>query len=491
MEYSGLLFVYCLLPLIVAGYFLIPDVGRRNIYLIAVGLFLYFLAQPLFLPLIVFLCWANYKLALKIKRGKKKTLIFPVVMNLGVLMILKYADPLLSIAGIGTESGGVLLGAVGWIVGKLNGLGMSLAVPVSIAPVGISFLMLTFISYLSDVYFGKTPAERDFQAFLLHCMLFFKLFQGPVLRYEANCAQLKERRQNYHSIFDGVMRFVTGLGKKVLIADLCGRMIQDLESAGSDHALIGIWLSAVLVLFRIYFDFSGCCDMAIGLGKIFGFKLPENFNLPFTAMSVTNFLERWNLTVRSFFVDYVYTPLCGKKKNSMIAAGVTILLACLWHGGTLNFWILGVLLGIVLLVESQFQDFMTDLPYWLRHILTVLLLLLAAVLFVNPDSASIADALKAMIGEGGLHVAGDGRRVLYSIPVIGLCWFGVSDEPRKLRLRWKIFCGISRKGKKEPVHPVMEKVYAGSCCVYILVILWLCLIVRSVTAVVPSVFLNL
>ena len=492
MEFSGLLFLYFILPLVVLGYFLLPDVGRRNIFLIIIGFVLFGLCQPLYVPVLLLLIRLNFKWALKIRKGKKKTLVIPILANLSVLFLLRYLDPVLMLAGIGSETGGVLLGLVGNVITWLNQHGFALQMPNWLAPIGFAFFILSAISYLIDVYQGKHPAEKVFRNFVLYMMLFPKLFMGPLVRYEDIRVQIQERRTNYKMLLDGAMRFATGLGKKVLIADFLGRFMLEMTQSGSTGALFGAWLYPLLMLFRIYFDFSAACDMAVGLGKIFGFKIPENFRRPFMAMSVTDFFEGWNLTVRAFFTDYVFLPLCSHKRakgNRLVGAFAAIMLMSLWHGGSFNFLLLGIFICGVMFIELQFQDFLTDLPYWLRYVLTYLCLIFVAVLFVNRDSASIAAALKAMIGNGGAVVYKDGTRFLNAIPLVGLCWLGVSDEPRKFRTKWKTLCGMTKLAKG-PVHPVMPKVYAVSCVLYILGILWLCTLCRVAAPMVESVFMR-
>lgn len=494
LDFSELYFLYGLLPLVVLAYYLLPQIGYRNILLIGVSLLLYAMCQPVYVPLLLILCRMNYKFALKIRKGHKGTIVFPVLVNLFVLILFKYVDPVLMLAGIGTQSGGLLVGLTGKIVEYLNRYGMSLCVPASIAPLGLSLFTLNVISYLADIYRGKHSAERSYTHFLLHMLFFVKLFQGPLVRYEQTAAQLRDRRENFRAVFEGVVRFCTGLGKKVLLADYCGRMIAELAEKSSNQALVGSWLSAVLFLFRVYYDFSGCCDMAIGLGRIFGFRLPENFNLPYTALSVTDFVKRWNVTLVSFFRDYIYTPLCGKRAgnlNQCIAMMLSFILAGIWHGGTFNFLILGVYLFIAVLAEKYLEDSLVDLPDWLRRILTMLVILFGWVIFMHPDVESLSSALKAMIGDGGFNVRGDGNRVMNCLPLIGACWFGVTSMPRQLRYRWRNVCGmIATKEKKEP-SITMTYVYIGSCVVYVCLILWWCTVSRCGTPALPSIFLGL
>lgn len=492
MEFSSVLFLYCLLPLLLLAYFLIPDVGRKNALLILASLLLYTFVQPVYLPLLLLLCRFNFNAGLKVKKGRKSTVMLPVAVNISILFLLKYLDPLLLMMGLGTASGGVLAGLIGRLVDAMNAGGMTLNKPASLAPLGISFFVLGALSYLLDIYRGRHPAERSFKNFLLYMSFFPKLFQGPLVRYDQMSVQVKERRENWRLIFEGALRFCTGLGKKVLLADYCGSMIDGFVAVKSDLTLTGSWMIAVLFLFRVYYDFSACCDMAVGLGKIFGFRIPENFNLPFMAMSVTDFCQRWNLTLGSFFREHVYTPLSDKREgpvNGFLALLITVVLGSLWHGGTFNFMILGLFLFAVFEIEQNFEDFLTELPYWLRHVLTVLVLLVASVLFRNCELESLGSALKAMIGDGGVGVLGDGKRVLNAIPLIAACWVGVTDIPRRMRIFLRRFCGVA--GKQEGKALWLGYVYIGLCFVFMVLILWWCTLSRIGNGMQPSIFLNL
>jgi len=245
LEYSSLFFLYRVLPLIMLLYVLLPDVGRRNILLIFSGILLYALPQPVYALGLVALSFVTFHLAKKIQRGKRATVVLPIALNLGILLLLKYVDPVLQSAGIGREEGGILLGLWCKTLEAINGLGFSFQMPASIVPLGLSFYALSVISYLVDIYRGRYPAEKSFRSFLLYIFFFPKLFQGPIVRYDQMRLQLRERRESYRSVFEGAMRVMTGLAKKVLLADYCGRMINEMAATGSNLALVGSWLTAV------------------------------------------------------------------------------------------------------------------------------------------------------------------------------------------------------------------------------------------------------
>jgi alginate O-acetyltransferase complex protein AlgI len=234
--------------------------------------------------------------------------------------------------------------------------------------------------------------------------------------------------------------------------------------------------------------------MAVGLGKIFGFRLPENFKRPYLAMSVTEFWERWNVTLRAFFMDNVYDPLRNGREGSLncfFGLLLSVLMYSLWHGATFNFLIFGLYFVVILLVEHKFEDLINDLPYWLRHALTILCLMFGWVIFANRDIGSLANTIKAMIGEGGFSIAGDGARVAGSIPLIAVCWVGVTSIPGQVRRFWRGLCGVGVKQNHKEQKSIMEIVYLVSCFGYILLILWLCVISRVGSPVQPSIFMNL
>lgn len=280
MEFSSLYFLYLFLPLTLAVYFLMPGLRLKNIVLLVASLLFYAMGQPLYLLLLVGLSYLNFVLAKRIRPGKKKSLILPVAINLGVLALFKYLDFFLGIFGISAESGGVLLSLVRSITEGLNSAGFAFRTPSSVLPIGLSFYAFQVVSYLADVYWGKVKAERSFFCLLLYLSMFPKVVQGPIVRYEQIAPQLRQRRTTSLAAFKGALRFLMGLAKKVLLADYAGKVVTSLATGTAGTTVVGAWLSALMFMFQIYFDFSGYSDMAIGLGRIFGFRYAENFDLP-------------------------------------------------------------------------------------------------------------------------------------------------------------------------------------------------------------------
>lgn len=485
MEFSGLSFICIFLPVFLILYLFIPDVRRRNMLLIASSFLMIGFFQPFGLAVYLLLGWMTYKTAGKIKRGVKSTLILPLGVNLLALFLLRYLDVFLDQTVL---SGGILLPIVNKLVGYLNARGLSMPQAVTLTPAGFPFYILLAVSYVLDIYRGRNPAEKRLGSFLLYFFLFPKFFQGPLVRYRDLALPLRERRTDQGQTFFGLLRFCVGLGKKVLLADGCGRILLELAESGSDQALIGSWLAAVLFFFLVYFDFSGCCDMAIGLAGILGFRLPENFNRPYQALSVTEFCEHWNLTVRRFFMDYVYRPLNVKKGPSgqFLAAVAVTLLYGIWHGGTYNYVIFAVYFAVLILLEKSFQNFITDLPYWLRHTLTVLCVMFGWVIFAHTDLGELVSTLKAMIGDGGLKIAGDGARFWNALPLIIACWAGVTSLPSTVVKIWREACGISKEDT-----PLRRMMYLASCVVFMAVVLWLSIRAAAANSVLLPVFMSL
>lgn len=489
VEFSNLYFLYILLPLTVLVYFLIPDVRRKNTALLVISLLFYAMGQPLYVPLLVGLSYLNYRMALRIRPGTKASVAAPVAINIAVLALFKYLDFFLGILGIHTESG-VLLGLLKSITGGLNAIGFSFREPTSVLPIGLSFYAFSAVSYLVDVYRKTVPAEKSFYDLLLYFSLFPKMLQGPIVRYEQMRKHLHQRKVNLRLVFEGLQRFCVGLAKKVLLADYCGKVIAEL-SGGADQALVGAWLSAILFTFQIYYDFSGYTDMAIGLGRIFGFRFCENFDLPYTSLSITEFWRRWHMSLGSFFRDYVYIPLGGNRRGvlrQILNLFVVWALTGLWHGASWNFVIWGLYFFVLLSVEKQIMPMLEDLPRALRNFLTMLSVLFGWVIFSHESFDSLAGAIGAMLGFGGLTTVGVGIRVLNSLPLMLACWLGVTRLPRIVAQMLSGLCGMAGKERKSSVVTAPKVVYVALCFLWMCLLLWLCTVSLVGSTSAPSIY---
>ena len=406
MVFSSIPFLYYFLPAVLAVYFLTPDRGKNAVLLLA-SLVFYGWGEPKLLMLMVFTIALFYGCGLAIgraeqQRWRKLWLIVSIVTSLGLLGLFKYADFFLS----------TFRDVTGWPIPLLK-----LALPV-----GISFYTFQCLSYTIDVYRGKVPAQRNPVTFGAYVALFPQLIAGPIVRYADVVRELEHRTHNWENTALGLRRFLVGLGKKVLLADNFALLIRLFRESGEPSVLF-YWMYALAFSLNIYFDFSGYSDMAIGLGRVFGFHFPENFNYPYLSQSVTEFWRRWHISLGSWFRDYVYIPLGGNRVSRgrwVCNILVVWMLTGLWHGAAWNFVLWGLLFAALLLVE-KWTPGLTKLPSVLRRFGTLLAVMLSFVLF-NAESLSQAGSdFACLFGFGGLPlVTAQTRYYLTSCTVLFL-----------------------------------------------------------------------
>lgn len=406
MVFSSIPFLYYFLPAVLAVYFLTPDRGKNAVLLLA-SLVFYGWGEPKLLMLMVFTIALFYGCGLAIgraeqQRWRKLWLIVSIVTSLGLLGLFKYADFFLS----------TFRDVTGWPIPLLK-----LALPV-----GISFYTFQCLSYTIDVYRGKVPAQRNPITFGAYVSLFPQLIAGPIVRYADVVRELEHRTHNWENTALGLRRFLVGLGKKVLLADNFALLIRLFRESGEPSVLF-YWMYALAFSLNIYFDFSGYSDMAIGLGRVFGFHFPENFNYPYLSQSVTEFWRRWHISLGSWFRDYVYIPLGGNRVSRgrwVCNILVVWMLTGLWHGAAWNFVLWGLLFAALLLVE-KWAPGLQKLPSVLRRFGTLLAVMLSFVLF-NAESLSQAGSdFACLFGFGGLPlVTAQTRYYLTSYTVLFL-----------------------------------------------------------------------
>ena len=390
MVFSNLIFLYLFLPLCLAAYFLCRSVPAKNAVLIVFSLIFYAWGEPVYLFLMIAAAAVNWGFGLLIeKRHKRVFLVLALVLDLGSLAVFKYT---------------------GFVVENLNALfGASIPVPVIALPIGISFYTFQALSYTVDVWRGDVPAQRSFAKFLLYISLFPQLIAGPIVRYADVAGQIDARSFDAADAFYGATRFCIGLAKKVLLADAAGKVAaQILDGSAASATTAAAWLGIVLYTFEIYFDFSGYSDMAIGMGRIFGFKYPENFRLPYTSRSITEFWRRWHISLGAWFRDYVYIP-CGGSRAGTVRTIANLLLVWLltgiWHGANWTFLLWGVYYGVLLLLEKfVLRRVLEHLPGLLRHVLTLLLVLIGWVFFFSSSPAAAFGWIGRMFGSGSALV---------------------------------------------------------------------------------------
>ena len=439
MEFSSLYFLYLFLPLTLLVYFLVPGLRLKNIVLLAASLLFYAMGQPVYVLLLVGLSYANFAMARRIRPGKRNTLFLPVVVNLAVLGLFKYLDFFLGIFGITVADGGVMLAALRGITNGLNSIGFAFRSPTSALPLGLSFYAFQVISYVADVYRGKVKAERSFFNLLLYLSMFPKMMQGPIVRYEQVARQLMDRRTTPRAAFEGAQRFIIGLAKKVLLADYAGKVVASLSTGGGNGTFVGAWLAALMFMFQIYFDFSGYSDMAIGIARIFGFHLDENFRHPFLCKDITEFWQRWHISLGTFFRDYLlYVPLFGKRRK---IGGLLLVWFCtgLWHGASWNYIIWGIYYGLFLMLEMGIgKKGMKKIPAVLRHLCNKIVIIVGfGIFYCTGGIDQLGDMLLAMAGQNSTGwldtmLVTSVQNNLFLLIAALLCCFPLLELPKKI-----------------------------------------------------------
>ncbi|MGM9624820.1 MAG: MBOAT family O-acyltransferase [Eubacteriales bacterium] len=338
MLFSDLLFIYLFLPLLLLFYFIVGNDFRKRIVLTVFSLLFYAWGRPSHLPVMLLLVLLDWGFGIGIARIKDKPkkrkalLILAVAVNLSLLVFYKY------------------LGFFAEIVNLLPFA--DIPVLSFTMPIGISFFTFQAMSYVIDVYRHDAQPQKSFFSLLLYISFFPQLIAGPIVRYKEIEEQLAHRTVTASGFCDGFFRFSVGMAKKVLIADVCADILSSLY-ADTEIVLLGRWLGALLFTLQLYFDFSGYSDMAIGLGAMFGFRIPENFRYPLAADSATDFWRKWHMTLGGFFRDYVYIPLGGKYAHQMRNILIVWLLTGLWHGASFNFIVWGLYYALLLILEKK------------------------------------------------------------------------------------------------------------------------------------------
>ena len=387
MLFSGIPFLYYFLPMVVLVYFLVPGRGKNAVLLVS-SLIFYGWGEPKLLFLMIFTIVLFFLCGIAIGRAgeqkiKKFWLTLSVVISVALLGIFKYAD---------------------FFIGSFNAMtGLSLPFLRLALPVGISFYTFQCLSYTIDVYRGQVPPQKNPVSFGAYVAMFPQLIAGPIVRYSDIARQLEERNHSLDGFLSGMRRFLVGLGKKVILADNFALLVS-LFRQSEEKSVLFYWMYAAAFMLNIYFDFSGYSDMAIGLGRIFGFRFIENFNYPYMSKSVTEFWRRWHMSLGSWFRDYVYIPMGGNRvsRGRWVFNIFTVwMLTGLWHGAAWNFVLWGILFGVLLLAEKWIHV-LQRLPDVLRHGYVLLLLALSFVLFNAESLPQAASDIGGLFGIGGI-----------------------------------------------------------------------------------------
>ena len=435
MLFSSIPFLYYFLPAVLILYFLVPWKLKNSVLLLS-SLIFYGWGEPKLLALMVFTIALFYFCGLAIDRagegrGRKLWLTVSVVISIALLGLFKYAD---------------------FFIGNVNAItGLSLPLLRLALPVGISFYTFQCLSYTIDVYRGRVPAQNNPISFGAYVALFPQLIAGPIVRYVDVARELENRQTTWEDVSYGLRRFLVGLGKKVILADNLALLIK-LFRESSEPSVLFYWMYAVAFLLNIYFDFSGYSDMAIGMGRLFGFHFIENFDYPYLSKSVTEFWRRWHMSLGSWFRDYVYIPLGGNrvsKRRWVFNILVVWMLTGAWHGAAWNFVLWGLLFAVLLLLEKWLP--LRNLPDVLRHGYVLAVITLSFVLFNAESMAQAGSDFAALFGFGGLPLTT--AETLYYLKSYSLLFaaacLGATPLPKLL----------AKRAANSPCGPVLDFVF--------------------------------
>ena len=453
MLFSSITFLYCFLPCVLLVYFVVPD-RLKNFTLLAASLIFYGWGEPKYLVFMLLSVTQSYIAALSVERfrGKKLAklaLALSAVASLGLLAYCKYAD---------------------FFIENFNAVtGLSVPLLNIALPVGISFYTFQILSYVVDVYRGDVPAQRNFIDLAMYIAMFPQLIAGPIVRYSDIAGSLKNRKTTLADASEGIRRFSIGLAKKILLANSAALLVSEFK-AYNEKTVLFYWLYALAYMLHIYFDFSGYSDMAIGLGRIFGFRFSENFNYPYISASITEFWRRWHISLGGWFRDYLYIPLGGNRvKPFRHVINILIVWAAtgFWHGASWNFVLWGILYAALLLFEKYVlhPKMRFAVP---MHIYTLLFVMLGFVLF---DSANVTDALasfKALFGFGGIPAADTASLYYLKSNIVLLVVAVIGATPLPKLLYEKI--GLRKYGGKilAVVTPLAALASVALCTAYLI-----------------------
>lgn len=389
MLFSSLVFLFCFLPVALTGYYLLPKIEYKNIFLLLVSLFFYAWGDPSYILLLPISMLINFVFGLIIDSRlsqKKLFLIVSILFNVGLILSFKYLPF--------------------FITNINNFLQLKIPVPKIAFPLGISFYTFKVITYLADVYRGTVPVQKNFINLALYVSLFPQLTAGPIAKYSAISIQLEDRGHSISLFSRGVQKFIIGLGKKIIFANNLALIADNVFNFKSGtFGVLSAWIGLISYSLQIYFDFSGYSDMAIGLGRMFGFEVDENFNYPYISKSVGEFWRRWHISLGSFFRDYVYIPLGGSRCKSLLAnyrnLFVVWFLTGLWHGASWNFVLWGLYFGILIAFERIFlSKLLNKLPQFFQHCYLIFTSMIGWVFFRTDSLSHAIMYFKRLFGLG-------------------------------------------------------------------------------------------
>ncbi|ABX40618.1 MBOAT family O-acyltransferase [Lachnoclostridium phytofermentans] len=429
MVFSSLPFLFRYLPIVLILYFIAPR-KYRNAVLFFTSLVFYAWGEPIYVLLMLFSTLVDYTHGMLVHHFKQKgeitkakiALSSAMIINISLLGFFKYSD---------------------FAISNINALtGSDIGLLKLVLPIGISFYTFQTMSYTIDIYRGEAEVQKNIISFGAYVVLFPQLIAGPIVQYKTIAKQLQERREDFDQFSYGVLRFMSGLGKKVLLANNIGILWDRISvTPNGELTVVTAWLGITAFAFQIYFDFSGYSDMAIGLGNMLGFQFLENFNYPYMSKSITEFWRRWHISLGTWFRDYVYIPLggnrCGLGKQIRNIAIVWFLTG-FWHGASWNFIMWGVYFGVILILEKfVLLKFLNKLPSFLSHIYAIVLVWIGWAIFAFDDFSKGINYIKAMFGVNTIGFINDNARYLlmnYAIILIVLI-LGSTDLPKRVANR--------------------------------------------------------
>lgn len=405
MVFASITFLYYFLPIFLILYFIFPK-KYKNIVLLIFSFIFYFYGEPKYILLMLIEVFFSYFMTLSLEKNKSKSLLGIIIsFHIFLLCVFKYFN---------------------FIITNINSIfGGNNSLLNIVLPIGISFYTFQIISYEVDVYRGKVKASKSLIDYMTYVFLFPQLIAGPIVRYETISKELKSRKVTLEDFSYGVNRFIIGLFKKVVIANNIGELCNILNNS-SEVSVLLYWVLGISYMLQIYFDFSGYSDIAIGIGRMIGFKFPENFNYPYIANSVTDFWRRWHMTLSSWFRDYVYIPLGGNRVSTLKHIRnilVVWMLTGLWHGASWNFIIWGIYFGVILIIEKYcLNKVLEKLPRVIRNIYTMFIVMISFIIFSSDDISSALVVIKGLFSFSSLKFSND--FIIYYIRSYGVILIG-------------------------------------------------------------------
>ena len=378
MVFTSINFLYYFLPTVLILYFIVPK-KYKNLLLLISSLLFYFYGEPKYIILMIIeIVLAYFEARLIEKYKSKEIFIFSIFIHVLLLCIFKYTN---------------------FLITNINGIfNTNISLLNIVLPIGISFYTFQIISYLVDVYKGKVKAQKNFISLATYVSLFPQLIAGPIVRYETINDELDNRKQTFNDFSSGISRFIIGLSKKVLIANILGELC-NIFILSNEKTILFYWIYGISYSLQIYFDFSAYSDMAIGLGRMFGFHFMENFDYPYISKSITEFWRRWHISLSSWFKDYVYIPLGGSREGTFkLIRNILIvwLLTGLWHGSEWTFILWGLFIGILLVIEKLLLNkYIEKLPSIVRRIYTLFIIMISFIIF---SGSNINESFNNIVG---------------------------------------------------------------------------------------------